>query len=213
VNNKTKERIVGSVVLLCLAIIFIPPFYDGRDPFKFEKDQSLSQIPKPPHFKETEDSAADIAPIGSGRIDEIEGKVKSALPESARSDTQFATVTSNSFSEKIEAVNAGEMTEKLLNQISKNSQVSAKFNSKSTVKQAWAVQVGSFEDSDRAIKLRDDLIANKFQAYIKTVSKDGVTLLRVFAGVSLDKSVAEKIKHDLENNYSLTTVMVVPYQP
>jgi DedD protein len=213
VNNKTKERIVGSVVLLCLAIIFIPPFYDGRNPFDLEKDVSLTQIPREPYFKDTEDSAADIAEIGSGRIDDIEKKVKESLPESAQSDSQLKTDPTNTYSEKLEDFNASEMTGKLLNEISKSSEISARFNNKSTVKQAWAVQVGSFGEAARAQKLRDELIAKKFQAYIKTSSKNGATISRVFAGVSLDKSVAEKIKLDLENNYSVTTAIVVPYQP
>lgn len=208
-NNKSKERLVGSLILLCLAIIFIPPFYDGRNPFDIEEDARLTQIPRPPHFKEVDFMANDIAEVGSGRLDKIEKDVKKTLPESARSDSQLA----NDKNSKLVDLSASEMTAKLLSDIAENSELAARFSNKNTVKQAWAVQVGSFQEVERAQKLRDQLIAQDFQAYIKTVSKNGETISRVFAGVSIDKTVAEDIKLKVEKKLTGNTALVVPYQP
>lgn len=213
VNNKSKERLVGSIILLCLAIIFIPPFYDGRNPFDIEKDPHLVQIPHPPYFKDTEDMAKDIVDVGSGRLDKIEKKVKKSLPESARSESQLPNDSKNAYSEKLEDFSASEMTSKLLSDIAQSSELAARFSNKNTVKQAWAVQVGSFQEADRAQKLRDQLIAKDFQAYIKTVQKNDETISRVFAGVSLDKSVSEDIKLDVEKKLAGSSAIVVPYQP
>jgi len=216
VNDKTKERIVGSVVLLCLAIIFIPPFYDGRNPFDLDSQVGDTTIPRAPLFPDTAEMANGIADIGSGRIDQIEKKVKKALPESAQSDSQLDDVKANTYSEKLNDFNASEMTAQLLSDITKNSELAARFASKNNVKQAWAVQVGSFEEVQRAQTLRDELIQKGFQAYIKTVLKKGTTISRVFAGVSLDKTVAEDIKQDVEKKMAgktPVTAIIVPYQP
>jgi cell division septation protein DedD len=213
VNDKSKERIVGSIVLLCLAIIFIPPFYDGRNPFDLDNKISDSQIPRAPSFKNSNEMANEIVNVGSGRIDKIEKKVKKALPESARSDSQLDGPEKNTYAEKLDDFNASEMTAQLLNDITKNSELAARFASKNNIKQAWAVQVGSFEEVNRAQTLRDELISKDFQAYIKTVLKDGKTISRVFAGVSLDKDVAEDIRVDLDKRANQHSAIVVPYQP
>ena len=212
-NDKTKERIVGSLVLICLAIIFIPPFYDGRNPFDLDDEMPSHKIPRPPVFADSEEMANDIADIGSGRLNKIEQKVKNALPESARSDSQLTTMKENAYIDKLNDFSASEMTAQLLNDIAKNSDLAARFTNTNTLKQAWAVQVGSFQEVLRAQTLRDQLIREGFQSYIKTVLKDGVTISRVFAGVSLDKSVAEKIKTDLEDKVQNQTAIVVSYQP
>lgn len=202
---------VGSLILLCLAIIFIPPFYDGRNPFDLEADLAVEKMPHAPRFPETSDMAKQVSNTGSGRLHEIEKRVKANMPESARSDSQLAE-KENGISQSFEDFNAGEMTTRLLSDLAENSKLVSRFSKDKPLKQAWAVQVGSFHEAHRAQALRDELISNDFQAFIKTVLKDGVSISRVFAGVSLDKSIAEDIKSNLENLADYDAI-IVPYQP
>jgi DedD protein len=210
VNPKAKERLVGSLILLCLAIIFIPPFYDGRNPFDLDGASLNQNTPIAPNFPESEDMANNIADVGGGRLHEIEESVKEANPEASRSDSSLPEKPEDGI---LESLGAKEMTSKLLSDIAESSPLASRFSRQSKLKQAWAVQVGSFKEAERAQKVRDHLVKNGFQAYIKTVVKDGETISRVFAGVSLDKSVVEGIEKDLESRFGEYSAIVVPYQP
>jgi len=212
VTPQNKERIVGCLVLLCLAIIFIPPLYDGRNPFDQRVSIEQRKFPKPPVFPETEKMANSLAEVGSGRINDIEKKVKDSLPESAKNDSQLDEPAEK----KPDTSNkAKEMTSRLLSDIAKRAEVSSRFtkDSDASLKQAWAVQVGSFKEIKGAQTTRDRLIDKNYQSYIKTVLKNGETISRVFAGVSLDKSIATEIKNKLAKDFSDLPGIVVPYQP
>ncbi len=207
-EQKTKERLVGSLVLLCLAIIFIPPFYDGRNPFALDEEPLGRSAKLAPNFKDAEDMAGEIAELGDGHINAIEEKVKASLPEDATNDSQLEAEEPSI----IEDFNASEMTTRLLSELAENSALASRFSKQDDLKQAWAVQVGSFEEAERAQKLRDELLNAGFHAYIKTFMKDGKSVSRVFAGVSLDKGVAEEIKGKLESQFNGLASIIVPYQ-
>lgn len=207
-EQKTKERLVGSIVLLCLAVIFIPPFYDGRNPFDLDEKAISGKADLAPRFKSSEDMASDIAQVGTGHIAKIEKKVDASLSEDSRNDSQLEKEDAGI----LEDLNASEMTTRLLNDIAENSELASRFAKQNNLKQAWAVQVGSFEEVDRAQNLRDQLVKAGFHAYIKTFLKDGKTISRVFAGVSLDKGVAEEIKTNVEKQFDGVSSIVIPYQ-
>lgn len=212
-TEKSKERMVGVLVLVCLAVVFIPPFYDGRNPFDLDDVMPSRSIPKPPSFPDTETMANQIAPVGSGRLDKIEESVKKSLPESARSDSQLEKNESTFYSKKLDDFKAAEMTSKLLSDITENTLLADRFSSKSAMKPVWSVQVASFKEVERAVKLRDQLIAADFQAYIKTVLYQGESISRVFAGAGLDKDMAEQIREKVNKQLPEYSAITVPYQP
>jgi len=213
VTEKSKERIVGVLVLLCLAVIFIPPFYDGRNPFDLDDEMPGRIIPKAPKFPDSKTLANEIAPVGSGRLDKIEEAVKKTLPESARSDSQLAKKESGFYSKKLDDFKAAEMTSKLLSDITENTILADRFANKDPMKPVWSVQIASFKEVERAQKLRDQLIAADFQAYIKTVLSQGETISRVFAGVTLDKEIAEQVRKKVHEQFPEYSPIIVPYQP
>ncbi len=212
-NPKSKERLVGSLVLICLAIIFIPPFYDGRNPFDLEEEKVRVNYSNPPKFADDQKTAESLADLGKGRLDKIEAKVKASQPESSRSDLSSESLEDNKTVLSDFSEDARELTSQLLSDIAESSEIASRFTDKKTVKQAWAVQVGSFKEVARAQQLRDQLVAKSYQSYIKTLVKDGQQISRVFAGVSLDKSVADDIQKSLKNDFDGLSSIVVPYQP
>lgn len=212
-TEKLKERIVGVLVLFCLALIFIPPFYDGRNPFDMDDKKPDRNIPKAPDFPDTETLANEIAPVGSSRLHEIEESVKNANPESSRNDSQLEKRESSFYSKKLDDLKANETTAKLLSDISESTALSERFAIRSDMKPVWSVQIGSFKEVDRAQKVRDELIAAGFQAYIRTVLYQGESISRVFAGATLDKEVAEQMKKKVTEKLPEYSAIVVPYQP
>ncbi len=209
-NSKLKERLVGGLVIVFLALIFIPPMYDGRNPFDVDEAAYRVEPPRVPKFAGTEEFANQIAEVGSGRISKIEQQVKADIPASARSDSLLVPDESST---SLSGFSPSEMTARLLSEIAERSNLSARFNNKKQLKHAWAVQVGSFAEVERAQKLRDELLARDYQAFIKTVMVDNKEISRVFAGVSLDKSITEEIHKKLLGSKIVDNALIVPYQP
>lgn len=68
----------------------------------------------------------------------------------------------------------------------------------------WAVQAASFAQLENARKLRDDLRAAGYEAFISSVQTgDELVLHRVAVGPLLDKSDAETIRQNISNNFAV----------
>jgi DedD protein len=79
---------------------------------------------------------------------------------------------------------------------------------------AWVVQVASFSTKEAAIKLRDDLQAEGFKAYVRTVPNGNSsmpnvdsTISRVFIGPKLDKSQAQLIKAQVDKRLKVNSIL------
>lgn len=59
---------------------------------------------------------------------------------------------------------------------------------------AWVVQLGSFKDADRALKLRDQLRSKSWPAFTEQILVGDESKIRVRVGPELDKDQAEKLR-------------------
>lgn len=210
-SETIKERVIGAVVLLCLGVIFIPPFYDGRSPFDKDFSSISNAIPRKPSFPNAEKMANELAPIGSGHLQKIEKKVKQTIPKEERGDSLLPKKEERFYSQTLKDFDASEMTTKLLSDIASSTRLTKGLRAKSDMRQVWAVQVASFKNVDNAQELRSKLLSRGFQAYIKTVVKNGGTISRVYAGSSFDREVLEKIKSKSDQEFPKQKAVIVPY--
>lgn len=67
----------------------------------------------------------------------------------------------------------------------------------------WAVQVASFGEEENALKLRDQLRGDGYEAFISTVKQDGQVLNRVAVGPFLDQAEADDFRDELSDALSL----------
>lgn len=72
----------------------------------------------------------------------------------------------------------------------------------------WAVQVASFGEEDNALKLRDQLRGDGYEAFISTVKQDGHVLNRVAVGPFLDEAEADTLRDELSDALSLDARIV-----
>ncbi len=72
----------------------------------------------------------------------------------------------------------------------------------------WAVQVASFGEEDNALKLRDQLRTDGYEAFISTVKQDGHVLNRVAVGPFLDETEADHLRDTLSDSLSLDARIV-----
>ncbi len=74
--------------------------------------------------------------------------------------------------------------------------------------EAWAVQLASFTESDRAVQLRERLRADGFEAFLSSYRPPGgEALTRVAVGPYLDLARAETLQRELSERYSVEAVI------
>lgn len=187
-ENHLKQRIVGAIVLVALAVIFIPmflsgdregdmPILDSNIPSKPKNVEQLKTLELSPDRPVPEMKTPDRTPV-----DEHTPQTETKAPDkSAPAASEDADV----------------------NDSSKTSPPSASRDS-----QAWAVQVGSFSKQSNALGLRDKLRAKGYRAFVEQVSTDKGDVYRVRVGPEVQRSKAEELKKELQEKLKLNGLVV-----
>ena len=181
-NEQVKQRLVGAVVLVSLAVIFIPMLLDGGD--NSSMPRYGSNIPKQPDFdfEPLDIPLQPIEPIPAERprvIDKVEPPVVAASKPAASKPAAAPTPATP----KPKPTPKGETV-------------------------AWIVQVGSFSQSANALALRDKLRKNGFTAFVEKYRDKGKTSYRVRVGPELKRSTAEKHLERLEEKLQLKGIIM-----
>lgn len=184
-ENQLKQRIVGAIVLVALAVIFIPMLLSG------DRDGDMSivetNIPaKPEHVDrvktlDIEPPAAPppAEPVRRRPVDE-HTPPQQAAPSGATQDTAPPTPTRS------------------------ETQVDAPGGDN----KAWAVQVGSFSKQSNALGLRDKLRDQGYSTFVEKVSTDNGPVYRVRVGPEVRRSKAEELQQELQAKLKLEGLVV-----
>ena len=182
-----KQRIVGALVLISLAAIFLPMFLGGRD----DADERVIEIPpRPQHLSEP------VTVTDDASLHEIEDRtagIKRTVIEAEVPVTAEPTPT------------PGE-TPPLAKPEPLTPEAQALADSGPEAQDAvpaWAVQVGSFSSSKNALALRDRLRGLKFTAYVEELEKGRVKVFRVRVGPVLKAEQAQVLKAQLKEQAQL----------
>lgn len=79
-----------------------------------------------------------------------------------------------------------------------------------SVPYAWTLQLGAFGQRENAHRLRDDLRAKGFKAYVQEFPSQGIT--RVYVGPELRRSDAEAVQKKLQKELNLKDVYIRQYE-
>lgn len=163
---KLKQRMIGAVVLITLAIIILPMLLDGSAE---DRARVVAQIPDPPTLKLTAPSVTEL----ELKVEEMEQASAAAMPELVVD----------------ESPEQGAPDEVQLDE--------------NRLPVSWSLQVASFRDQDRALKLRADLREAEYQAYIIKGTSEGAEIWRVFIGPMLQRSRVDDIRKKIEDDFQL----------
>ena len=202
-----KQRVVGALVIVSLAVIFLPMIFD--EPHQPTKTQLIpipvqSELPvitinspeKPSYTLIEEPAEASDIKMTAKKVDETLSKATSSENNQAPS-TSVSTI----HKEEKKVVKSQPV-------------VAASIEKKKTVfhekalSNIWMVQLGTFGNHKNAYKLRDTLTKDGFDGHTTKLEKEGQQLIRVFSGPYADKSYADKIKKQLDKKYKLKTLVV-----
>ncbi len=220
-ENSLKQRIIGAIVLIALAIIFLPTILkDKANSGTFE-----SKIPAQP--EELVNYRVDTQ-----KIDElVADQQQTEKPRSDQQDSTDSLLKTVAKSEVKQSTKANQTTEstkiakrKTKQTTSGDSQIVSEKDSKlvlppeeSKISQkyrdaAWVIQVASFSKESNAKKMVSKLKANNYKAYRRKVISGGQTVFRVFVGPYIEKDDAQKTLSSI-SILSESNAILKPFDP
>lgn len=176
-DDKLKQRLIGALVLIIAAVVFLPMLLSGQD----ETVQVEVEVPEAPVMDESEIRAA--API---EIPEPE-----PVPDIPLSDEMVDSPAGPDTSQaQVETAPIPEPPKP---------QVAAPALAEGN----WVVQLGSFTSGTNADALRDTLVSQGYNAYTLSARVDGSDITRVFVGPLIDRAAAAKLRDELAKRHGM----------
>ncbi|WP_372770838.1 SPOR domain-containing protein [Pseudoalteromonas sp.] len=190
------NRLVGTIIVVTAAIVFIPNILDGE---KVQKRETFKDIPERPEFKAIEldpepdqtlarESLPSTPVIEEAAIDEGEN---SPFNNELSADQQIAQTEAEIIEEKkVATVDVG--VKPAVNEVEVEPKVAVKRAEESNLNEfAWVIQLGSFSHKANVDSLLAKLKSSGFTAFTKPIKTPSGTLTKVFVGPELDKQKLE----------------------
>lgn len=176
-----KRRVVGTIVLLALALIILPQLFDGEGSYQ---PQVQSRIPERPIITLLPEPQ-QVRPVMVG-----ESQSPSANAEAENIELTESAVSDNA-SDSAEVNSAASVTN-----------LSTDTDSRPTLNAAglpdgWVVQLGTFGDLDNASKLLTDLLAKGYKAYERRSLRDEREMSTILVGPVIVRAEAERLLAEL----------------
>lgn len=194
-----KQRIVGAIVLVALGIIFIPMILnqDGDD-----SPISGSNIPDKPETLQELASQKPPEPPAGPEIDSHKPRlVDEHTPPVKQTDATLPAKKPETKSPKTKSPEPAKATRPA---------VPAK--TKPTTKtRAWVVQVASFAERSKALKLRDRLRKARYSTFVESVSSSKGTRYRVRVGPVVQRKKADALKKKIGKEFKIKDALVMSH--
>ena len=189
-----KQRIIGAIVLVALAVIFIPILLPGHHDFGFT--ESESNIPPKPAELENLKVLELEKPLPAPEPREvIRTPIDEHSPPASKPEIESPVVE-----QKPETT---ETKPSLSNQETKTDTP--------TTPKAWVVQVGSFGNRDNAMRLRDQLRSKGYKTFVEQISTAEKTFYRVRVGPVVTRENALALQKELQTRMKLENTKVMSH--
>ncbi len=196
-----KQRLIGAVVLIALAVIFVPMLLDGsgrKESAVVEEELSLA----PPKFN-FESKLPDPE-----QLDSLPAAEKPSEPQVVAAPVQKSEPAEPTASQPAEQPAPQKTTPppepKVL-------EATASKITPSPSLSAWAVQVAAFEEEGKALALQKKLMAGDFAAFTEKFEKRGKVLYRVRVGPELKRENADQLRAKIEKDQGIKGAFVTPH--
>ena len=196
-NQGAKQRIVGTVVLLALALIFLPIIFDGEGSYqapvssRIPDTPIISILPEPPQSR----------PVIIGNVETIEPEVAatvSLIEEVTELVEEPSVVIATAESVRdVEITESAPVFSREVMQLSD-----------AGLPQGWVVRLGSFSDSENASNLVTRLQDAGYKAYSRVMRSSQEALTGVFVGPWLDRGQVNEYQQKLQEEFSLAGLVV-----
>ena len=196
-NQGAKQRIVGTVVLLALALIFLPIIFDGEGSYQAPVS---SRIPDTPIIS--------ILPEPTQSRPVIIGNVETIEPEVAATVTLIEEVTELVEEPSVVIATAESVRDVEITESAPVFSREVMQLSDAGLPQGWVVRLGSFSDSENASNLVTRLQDAGYKAYSRVMRSSQEALTGVFVGPWLDRGQVNEYQQKLQEEFSLAGLVV-----
>lgn len=211
-----KQRIVGALVLLALAVIFLPMLFSRQDEMR-QVVVDAPSMPKAPEMPavnvqqtavpEPKAVDADAAQPQAAAADQA--PAQAALPVPSTPVTQpSAPIAAISQAPAPQPVAPAPRPVATAQQQAATAPAPAQHLDGDNLPVSWSVQLASLSNRARAEELQKTLRSQGYNAYVRSV--DGMN--RVFVGPLVERAEADRLKEQLSKQQKLNG-FVVRFQP
>jgi len=189
VKQGTKQRIVGTIVIASLALIFLPIIFDGQGSHQTQTASRIPEQPVVPILPEPQQSRPVIISDADLVVTETKPepeRVTKTIEESA-SDLIEVSASEPGFTRDIPTLNSAGLPN------------------------GWSIRLGSFSEASNATNLMQRLQTAGYKAYIRDIDSEQVELTGVFVGPWLERALVNDYIDQLRDEFQLEG-MVVRYQ-
>jgi DedD protein len=197
-DQMLKQRLIGAIVIIALAVIFIPMILEGPDDELSPRTQAMPPPPTIDYQSEVELPVPEESTEPSESFaDTTMEQEASAIPEPPISQAEVVTIEAEVPAKQAEPAVA-----------KSTSPAIPSLAATSITQDGWILQVGSFSQRANALSLRDRLMKSGYQASVKDVKAAGGTIHRVLVGPVSDRPAAEKLRNKLASEQKLTAMVL-----
>lgn len=179
-NEGTKKRLAGAIVLACLAIIFVPILLDGEGLRSPELEIDVPQAPELPSVADIEPQRPDFA-LEREREAEETGSDPGQAPE--------IEIDPLAITESDTTPAASEPEQPTLNE--------------EGLPDVWSVRLASFGEQANAEALEQRLLEQDYKAYTRRYTNNNGTLTAVYVGPVITRERADALLAELESGFDL----------
>ncbi|GAB4507229.1 MAG: hypothetical protein Tsb0026_01900 [Sulfuricaulis sp.] len=187
-----KHRIVGAIVLVALVVIFVPMILDEREP-----PAELKGVREAPPRTEVTETRVVVTPVPADEVKPGQSSEAAKITPPAEDkpvpETQPAAPT-----EKPAVVKKPEPAPE------KPAKPAA---APDNIENGWIVQVGTFSNTQNALRLRDKLKSLGHAVHTDSVTIGGKKALRLRVGPFADRAKADRAQAQIRKEIGVTGVV------
>ena len=184
-TSALKNRLVGTIIVVALAVIFLPDFLDGKK--QTNREPFVSVPANPPKKPIVEPESFPSERVAKAAVPAVEIEEETALDDEPVSSGADDNGTSDEATvAKAPAVKAFEEEDKLASQTVVDTKSDAADDDA-----GWVIQLGSFRHEKNVKALLAKLEKAGYRAFSRKIQTSSGPLNKVFVGPDLDKKKLE----------------------
>ena len=233
-NQNTRQRLIGTLVLGLLALILLPMIFDGEGSYQPPLQTNIPAEPaRPDVTREMPTRPVITADTDAIRIrpqTEPEQEPAQATDEPASASEQTEAGTDNAGLAQADSDSTASDTADAAPQTAEAAPETAQAAAETTqatpadqqaevtsaldyrgLPEAWSVRLASFSSQANASNLLNRLVGDGHRAYTRQIDSSQGPLTAVFVGPLVDRAAAQSLLEMLRSDYELNG-LVVRYQ-
>ena len=207
-NEHTRNRLVGGLILVSLAAIFLPMLLDGEGLERREVPRMpAGELRSTPPDEIIDPAGEDWAFVEEARrqrerAEPLDGRPVH-VPATTGSGTGDGAETGSAEASGGDPESGAEDRDEPAPAPGLDTALDG-----DGMPFAWSVQLATFASRDNAAGLRERLLDDGYEAYLIPVREAERTLYRVAVGPRLDRNAVQRLETELEQRYELDGLVV-----